>query len=459
MDLDRSCRLAVAILTLVLLVSAPASAATFGDPGVQWLPSSNGASWVYEWSDSNYATPTRERYTLDTVAGNSFRIRWTTGDGDLGNGENATQSDGFMDFQRTEAGLVNLNWNSTPPPPKMPILCASASGCGNSVAGSYYMMIWGSRSPVLAEPLLAHTNWSSVGGAGNDVGSNSRYLGMQRIFVPAFAKTLPVAVVQSQITQAGALGDPYGSGVRTTWWLYGVGPVKIEFRHASGETGLAHLVTTNQTPQTAPPDTNYLPLNRGDRAVFRWRNSKYMRKWSTQQFDVSEVVNNSSRVDVKRVSGPVAVAGAYVFTTRTGGITNLAANTRASSRAKFPRLGPSFLPKSDRRRLFTPYDLMAYGFNPVLPAYPKTGDSWRSNTKSRDYQVFGVTGVSQITRMQKVRVGAGRFTALRVDARLRQKGFRFGSGRRSMWFAPNKGLVKLVFRHSDGSVSTVDRIR
>jgi hypothetical protein len=34
-------------------------------------------------------------------------------------------------------------------------------------------------------------------------------------------------------------------------------------------------------------------------------------------------------------------------------------------------------------------------------------------------------------------------------------GFKFGSGTRTMWFALDIGLVKLVFRHGDGSVSTV----
>ena len=29
------------------------------------------------------------------------------------------------------------------------------------------------------------------------------------------------------------------------------------------------------------------------------------------------------------------------------------------------------------------------------------------------------------------------------------------SGTRTMWFAPDIGLVKLVFKHADGSVSTV----
>ena len=30
---------------------------------------------------------------------------------------------------------------------------------------------------------------------------------------------------------------------------------------------------------------------------------------------------------------------------------------------------------------------------------------------------------------------------------------------RTMYFAPDMGLVKLTFRHKDGSVSTVERVR
>jgi hypothetical protein len=42
-----------------------------------------------------------------------------------------------------------------------------------------------------------------------------------------------------------------------------------------------------------------------------------------------------------------------------------------------------------------------------------------------------------------------------VKASMTQPGFKFGSGTRTSWFAAGKGLVKLVFRHRDGSVSTV----
>jgi hypothetical protein len=46
-----------------------------------------------------------------------------------------------------------------------------------------------------------------------------------------------------------------------------------------------------------------------------------------------------------------------------------------------------------------------------------------------------------------------------VRSTLTQKGFPFGSGTRTCWFAPGKGLVKLTFAHRDGSVSTVELVK
>ena len=89
-----------------------------------------------------------------------------------------------------------------------------------------YLLIWGTRSPTLAEPLLRGTRWNSLGGAGNDVASANRYVGRERVVVPAFPQGVTAARVESDITQAGALGDPFGSGVRTVWWVRGVGPVQ-----------------------------------------------------------------------------------------------------------------------------------------------------------------------------------------------------------------------------------------
>ena len=83
---------------------------------------------------------------MQARSGTSFRLRWD----EIGTGPYDAPASGTIDFKHTDAGLVNLNYQSTQPPPQFPILCASATECGNSLAGSYYMLIWGTRSPTLA---------------------------------------------------------------------------------------------------------------------------------------------------------------------------------------------------------------------------------------------------------------------------------------------------------------------
>ena len=102
---------------------------------------------------------------------------------------------------------------------------------------------------------------------------------------------------------------------------------------------------------------------------------------------------------------------------------------------------------------------MTFGFNPLIPAYPAAGGSWAGTTSGRDYAIYGVTGTATVLGVQRVTVPAGTFSALAVQTTLKQAGFPFGSGTRTNWFAPGKGLVKLVFRHGDGSVSTVELIK
>lgn len=450
-------RALLALAALALAIPASSSAQSLLSPDDQWLPSSDGATWTYQWGSAHSPAPTRERYTLERLDRLAFRLAWTT-EG-LDNPENAVASAGQIDYRRTDLGLVNTDWASTPPPGQFPILCASADRCGNSLAGTHYMLIWGSRSPVLLEPLVRGARWSSLGGVGNDVSSDSRYVTSTRIKVPAFPEAVPAAVVQSEITQAGALGDPYGSGLRTVHWVRGVGPVRIVFRHAGGQVSQAELTETNLVPRALPPDESYLPLNRGNRFRLRWRNDKHMRRASTQDFTVTEVVNNTARVEVRDVSGPIQVRGAYAFATRLTGVTNLSAATRARTRVRFPPLGPRSAPPQGRRRFLTPLDLMVFGFNPVLPAYPARGDTWRGTRSGRDHATFGVTGTTEVVGFRLVKTPLGRLRALAVRSRLRQPGYRFGSGTRTSYFAADRGLVKLVFRHRDGSVSTVERLR
>ena len=447
---------AACTVVAVLCAAAPTQAAT--PSSARWLPNTPNASWVYAWTDNGFSpVVTRERYTVVDRTDTAVKLGWTTAD--TGSDPGAAPSEGSIDYLYTESGLVNTNWSSTPPPPQFPVLCASATSCGNSLAGAHYQLIWGSRSPLLQEPLVRGAEWSSLGGQGNDVASANRYLGRDRVTVPAFPRGVFAAKVESDITQAGALGDPYGSGLRTTWWVYGVGPVKIDFLHAGGQRSVAELQATNLKPRTAPSDRARFPLRSGSKRRYRYTNTKHMKRASVQEFTVGGVVNSTARVDVRDISGPIRVRGSYVFSTGRSGITNLSVATSTATRVKFPKLGPRKQPASRRRHFFTPMDLAVYGINPVLPAYPRKGETWKASKSSRDYKVYGVTGTSKVIGNQRVRTPAGRFTALLVETKMTQKGYRFGSGVRKSWFAPGVGLVKLQFRHRDGSVSKVDLLK
>jgi hypothetical protein len=357
---------------------------------------------------------------------------------------------------------MNTNWTSDPPPPSFPILCAQVTQCGNSLASVWFNVVWGARIPTLEEPLVKGTAWTTTGGYQNDVASDSQYLGEQTVKVPAFAQRVRAAHVRSDISQAGAIGDPYGSGVRDVWWVYGVGPVKVVFHHGGGGKApvtQAVLSSTSLHALAPPPDDNYFPLVAGVSGKFEWTNAKHLKKPEIQSFKVDQSANGSARLSVSSVSGPIHTKGAYFYTLRNDGLTNLAGTAKAASLVKLPPLGPASAPVSKRRQFFTVFDLMNFGFNPVLPAYAKAGDTWSAAATGTDHDAYGVVGTSTVLGVQKVKLPGGTFMALAVRTHMRQPGFRFGSGTRTCWFAPGKGLVKLVFKHGDGSTSQVVLIK
>ena len=443
------------VAVLAVLLWAPPAVAD------AWLPHAADATWTYSWSDTKYVqTAIQEKVTVGSQKGSTFTINWTT-DG-LGNPSDAISSTGDVELQETSAGLINTNWSSNPPPPDFPVLCGSLSGCNNSLASTWYYLIWGARSPVLPEPLYGGLAWAGSGGAQGDVTSANSFVGLQRLTVPAFSTPVTAAKIVSTITQAGALGDPYGSGKRTVWWVYGVGPVKMTFQHAGGAGApltTSVLQSTNQTPQPPPDLANYFPLVKGETLNYSWTNTKHLKKPEVEQFTVDSTANASARFTVKSVTGPLKVAATYGFSSRLDGVTNLWGDSQATTSLTFPPLGPAKAPAAQRRHFFTPFDLMTFGFNPLLPAYANVGSSWASSTTTQDWDNFGVIGKTTIVGHQRVHVPAGTFQALVVKSTLRQPGFPYGSGTRTCWFAPNKGLVKLVFQHGDGSVSDVELTR
>ena len=454
----RRALLALLAPTAGLLALVHASSAAADD---QWLPHPPGATWTYRWNDTVYApTATREKVTVKSRSGASFALAWTT-DG-LGNPKAAVSSSGEVDFEQTSLGVVNTNWTSDPPPTNFPILCSTTTSCGNSLASTYYNIIWGSRNPVIAEPLLQGIIWAGTGGSQNDVSSISTYIGNERITVPAFPHSIVAAEVRTQITQAGAIGDPYGSGTRTTWWVYGVGPVKVVFQHAGGSGApvtTSELLSTSLKPLSTPTDLDYFPFNKGQTLTYRWTNTKHLAKPEIEKLKADSVVNNSARYTIVSSSGPIKAKGDYAYSKRTNGVQNLWGSTASASVASFPPLGPAGAKASKRDRFASPFDLMNFGVNQILTAYPAAGQSWSVGKNSAAFKTYGVTATTRVLGVQKVTVPSGTYRALAVRTTLQQPGFPFGSGTRTCWFAPGKGLVKLVFEHDDGSTSTVVLLR
>jgi hypothetical protein len=436
----------------LLVGAAPALADDF-------FPHPPGAQWSYDWSDSTYNPKgTVEAVTVASEADRSgcgWALAWTGTDNiPLSPGSPVVYQvpdNGTVCFQDQNFGLVNTNWSSTPPPPSMPILCASASQCPNSLASSMYNVIWGSRAPVVSEPLLQGTSWNGAGGAHNEATSSNQYLGLQRITVPAFPHGVTAAAIRSNIGLAGTPGDDYGSGIRTTWWVAGVGPVKLVFNHVDGSVTNVSLLSTNLRPSPPRSDRDYFPLRLGVKGTYKWTNHRYLRQPEVEKVTVAAVANRSARIAVNSVSGPMRVVGQYGFSLRLDGLRNIWGSESAASLVKFPGLGHG-------RHFFTPIDLLTFGFNPVLPAYPTAGTRWKSGNR-RDFQVYGVKGTTTIVGIRTVRVPAGRFRALEVRTVLTQRGFRFGSGVRTCWFAAGRGLVKMVFQHRDGSTSVIQLLR
>jgi hypothetical protein len=455
----RAAVLAVSLMPVALVLATPAAAD-------EWLPHPAAAQWQYVWSDSSYnPTGTIENVIVQSQTGTTFTLAWAdTADTPPAAGTNpscfsANADIGTISFQDTNAGLINTNWNSCPPPVDAPILCAVVSPCPNSLSSAFYNVIWGDRVPVLSEPLLQGLSWNATGGAQNDVGSTSFYLGLQSVKVPAFPGGVTAAVVRTNIVQVGALGDPYGSGTRTTWWVDGVGPVKVVFAHTGG--GLASygpppvtavsLLSTSLKPVKPPPDQDYFPLVVGTKGTYEWTNKRHLPQPEVEAVSVGAASNRSARIQVKSVSGPIRALGQYLFSTRLDGVTNLSGSVSAATLVKFPSLG-------HRRHFFTPLDLMTYGFHPMLPAYPVPGTVWHSGDAS-DFHIYGVTGTTTVIGVRRVHVPAGTFNALELRSVLTQRGHRFGSGVRTMWFGAGRGLVKLVFKHGDGSTSVVQLLK
>ncbi len=202
-----------------------------------------------------------------------------------------------------------------------------------------YLLIWGTRSPVLAEPLLTGTRWNTVGGAANDVASRNRYEGREKVTVPAFPAGGRRGV--ESVTQTGALGDPFGSGRARSGGC--AASVRCGSRSGTPAARLSEAVlrATTLTPKPLPPDSICFRSTAATPRRSAGATTATSSSGRRSALTVAEVVNNTARVDVKQVSGPITVAGSYAFSTRLDGVAQPRGLRQGGDPGPVPRTRPA----------------------------------------------------------------------------------------------------------------------
>ena len=245
--------------------------------------------------------------------------------------------------------------------------------------------------------------------------------------MPAFPSGVVAARVVTRITQAGALGDPYGSGTRTIWWVYGVGPVKIEFDHAGGGAApvtIAELQSTSLTPLPAAADDDFFPLAKGTTLAFRWTNTKHLRSPEVRPVHGRRRRQRDRALEARERHRPDQGRRHVRLLEAPRRADEPLGQHDVGVEAAFPPLGPAGAPAAQRNHFVTALDLFTFGINPILTPYPAVGDHWASSRRSDDFATYGVDGQTRITGMQPVTVPAGTIAPWSSARRSRSGGSR-----------------------------------
>ena len=244
------------------------------------------------------ADPAVSATSSRAATGPGFRVSWQ----EFGLGATSSRRRARPTSARPRPG-PNLNYQSMTPPLQFPPLCAAAAQCGNSLAGSYFLAIWGAArrrwssrsSPLDVRAARATRSWAPIATAA-----------AQRVAGPVHPAGIEAAKVESVVTQTGALGDPFGRACAPSGGL----TASVPCGSSSGTPVAARAWPSSRARRRPGPAERplHVPLAQGVRATFRWRNDKHMRRWSVQRARVVRTLNNSSRVEVRDLSGRLTSA-------------------------------------------------------------------------------------------------------------------------------------------------------
>ena len=181
---------------------------------------------------------------------------------------------------------------------------------------------------MLPEPLHIGSTWTSRGGSRNDVTSANKVVGLETVIVPAFKDKLLAVRVDSEITAKG--GDAFGSGTRKVWWVWGIGPVLMEFTHAGSKKAFtkAVLFGTSLPLVTTPNVDSWFPFTKGWKATYRWTNTRHLARPVVERITSTGGGNFAAST----LSGPIEAEGNYRYAMTGDGLVEHPPRRRARPR-------------------------------------------------------------------------------------------------------------------------------
>ena len=423
-----------------------------------WFPHPADATWTLQVvQNSVYATtPTTEKVTVKSQKSPTFVLAWTTdGRKQLHRRDHLERHD---DLRGSRPGhLRRLVEHAAPG--HVPALLRFRHEL-RELDGKHTIFPDLGLAEAAASGAAQSSTWTSTGGATRTTCQKAPHFPWRaQNHGPRLPRARRGRWGTDADRQAGAQGDPYGSGTRTVWWSLRRRPLMITFQHAGRRQSARDDVDpAEHEPQAAATAWRHrlLPLHEGLKLTYSWTNTETPAHTRGQTFTVDAVVNNTRPFSRYRTSPARYGQEDRRLSKRASGVTDLWGTTSSATLLKFPPLGPARSSGLNQQNHFvTPFDLPNFGFQPGPPPHTRPrARKWSSEPVEQRLLDLRRHRHRNRDRRQTAKVPVSSFQALVVRSTLKQPGFPYGTGTRC-WFAPAEGLVKLVFAHGDGSVSTV----
>ena len=197
---------------------------------------------------------TTEKVWVASTAARTFTLGWTSADKSLGNPRARSRAPGRCSFQDTGRASSTREWSSTPPPATTSRSSAPTPSELRQQPREHLLQRHLGQRARRRSPSRSSSASRGRAAAARATTSRStnKVVGLETVTVPAFKRKLLAVRVDSRDHREG--GDAFGSGTRTVWWVWGIGPV-LDRVHARRRA-------RRRSPRRCSPATSLPPWRR-----------------------------------------------------------------------------------------------------------------------------------------------------------------------------------------------------